>query len=1621
MTVEFLSPTRVAWEDVGTARLRVRISKIQSQDVWVPFTLAGTASNPQDYIPGPNPIVIPAGSRFGEVLLNVVDDALAEGTETVVVGLQTPSVGSVGPTDTQTVSLSDNDGMHGEGEFRCLEVSPWGVDFGLQRVGDPPGIVQLVVSNPLTVPVQFKGFETTGAGASDYSFAYSDGLPFWLSPGASTSVQVSRTPSLKGRFTHSIGILQDPSPAQHPQMQFTGLTIGVPGAEVLMTLSDVDYPSVSGDRWCSDYGVTGTSARVTSSAGISGTQDDDLYRTAREGTTFGLRLPLPDGLYDVVIHAAELIETVPGARVFDVLMQGNLHVAGVDLVALKGPEFKWASSPQRVSVVDGQLELDFVGTVGAALVAGVEVRSVPVVSSAPSLIDFGAVNQGTQSQSLWTLSNTGLLAGKVTSLRFVMDPSSIGSGQDFFVRQDGVDYYGGATSVSYPVDWDLPAQGALPLSVFFEPTEHDDHQLTLEVSGPFGVEQATLRAHGGESGWGYLHPVIVPDRLLYVDFDSDGAEQVGLDGSSSHTHEPGQTIAAYEWRVDGTVTDSTVSTTPSLSVGDHQVSLTIWDDKLPPDQASVAAPISVHPLSSVPGILTSLYDAASGGASTWIDNSLPTADYVERRADHGVGSVNGSLLGSGLLQEVLVQAQSTFVLDAPALIQFDPSGGYDDRVWVDGIPFSGTVNLLAGAHSLEVRWAVADLSEVPLALAVYVDSVFQAGFDSTLTHDESLQPPSLHSMTGEGSEAGGNLVTLLGFGFFPASQLVVNWGTQTVFNSADLVSWSDGKLELLSPPGQGKVLVSVQTPNGTSESLEFNYSPDGPVPIVFSPLLGQEVPLPGPTCAVLHPNGLVYVGLLDGRIAELRFDEDWNLLSPGVVLHPGVSGQTNSDLCGIAFNPYDDPTQPPRIYVGHGEHWLNGGGAFSGPSPFTGQVSVLTGPAFDNPVPLVTGLPTSNHDHGVNGLEFDHNGDLLICVGGNTNAGVRHVAIGDLDESPLSGAIVKALTSRPDFNGQVTYVDRSTGAPVTDQVFGESCDIAPGVHVSSFIHGVRNALDLLVTTSGDFYATDNGPNYGFGYESTGANTDSGAHAAMDDEVLWLEEGEYYGHANRNRGFDDPRQYIYKDATAKTDAGFRQFMIKMSPSHNGLDEYRSTAFGAQIRGWLVSQKWNGGQALIELDDGGRSIKGLQWITPTTPGLGLTCAPGGVLIVVDFSGGVLRFLEPVDAAATSMVAYEITPWRAPAGGGTPFVIGGTGFASGQVSVTIAGVPATVTSVSDKRVGGILPALPINNVDTLHDVIVRVGLEASVVPGAVLTLPNQPGKMLGHWQPAPVAPQALGEVNCAVVGTELFLMGEGHSATQVFDFLQDKWVAPRSARPYPGNHHGTHVWQGKVYLIGGLGSGSNGKVQIYDPATDSWSLGASMPWNGGSCNSALMDGRIYACGGIVGSSTVTQCAVYDLATDVWNPGGLGIPDMPYGVNHAASGTDGQYLYVFGGRGQGNWPQDGTDLVQRYDPQTQTWITSLDSGSPISPMLLPRGGTGVAVFHRGEFLVMGGESSNAVFDEVQAYDPLTDEWRLEAPLPTARHGVFPTIFKSRVYVVGGGLSAGFSASDIMEVFRRH
>ncbi len=549
--------------------------------------------------------------------------------------------------------------------------------------------------------------------------------------------------------------------------------------------------------------------------------------------------------------------------------------------------------------------------------------------------------------------------------------------------------------------------------------------------------------------------------------------------------------------------------------------------------------------------------------------------------------------------------------------------------------------------------------------------------------------------------------------------------------------------------------LSVPTATFT---IQDNDQPDGPTPIKFDQKLIQATNKA--TAGAWGPDGRLYVGTLTGVIYAYTFDDTYDNITDTQVINT-IAPLDNHEILGIAFNPYDSE---PRIYVTHSHLEFNDGDAPlpTDPFPYTGEVSILDGVNFTNRQSLVSGLPVSNHDHGVNSLAFDNEGDLYIAVGGNTNAGISDPAIGGTAESPFSAAIVKAdLTDpglnisnpehkgiKPGFNGQVEYElapeiivppELTREEAAQSQVFGADANVKAGIDVSVYASGFRNPFDLTWGTNGKLYASDNGANAGFGDVSTGPNTQEPFPSGQsDDEFLRVVEGGYYGFPNRNRGRTDDRQNYfigpngplpsYLPAGAANDPNFYTEALTTYPkggSNNGVVEYRANAFNGELKGNILVQKFKNQLWNIDLSADGNQVVDIVNInqvsedaggTEVASGLDVLTGAGGAVVGIDFTANHVTIASPVDSSAVGVTAYDIFPWRAPVTGGHDFVIGGLNFnPNAATEVFVGGVEVTgQVTVSDTRIRGILPNLT-GQANELLDITVVNGGQTSIIPDA------------------------------------------------------------------------------------------------------------------------------------------------------------------------------------------------------------------------------------------------------------------------------------------------------------------
>ncbi|MCI0850317.1 MAG: PQQ-dependent sugar dehydrogenase, partial [Chloroflexi bacterium] len=367
-----------------------------------------------------------------------------------------------------------------------------------------------------------------------------------------------------------------------------------------------------------------------------------------------------------------------------------------------------------------------------------------------------------------------------------------------------------------------------------------------------------------------------------------------------------------------------------------------------------------------------------------------------------------------------------------------------------------------------------------------------------------------------------------------------------------------------------------------------------------------------PTSLAFGPDGRLYVTSRT-EIWALTLDPATQTLLASEQVASGLEG-----VLGIAFDP-TAPASPVIFYVSRQE--------LSHTPGYQGVVSSFTGPTWQRQE-VITGLPSSEPhlNHLTNGLAFDDGGRLFIAQGSNTDAGVPGaVGMGPFwPETPLSAAILVADIHDPGFDGAITY--SPAGSPEDDAVIQTG-----GFGVAVYAPGHRNPYDLVIHSNGYIYSTDNGA---LGFGTSLSCTLTGGLTSTADELNLVEEGNYYGFPNRNRGLGlpDARQCVYHppEEIAGPADDFTG-PIAVLPNHcscDGLVEYTADAFGGALTGALVYVSLiQGTVSRAALSQDGRDVdsiselaSGFDWP------LDVTAGPGGTLYVAEFAGDQISYLAP-----------------------------------------------------------------------------------------------------------------------------------------------------------------------------------------------------------------------------------------------------------------------------------------------------------------------------------------------------------------------------------------------------------
>ena len=297
-----------------------------------------------------------------------------------------------------------------------------------------------------------------------------------------------------------------------------------------------------------------------------------------------------------------------------------------------------------------------------------------------------------------------------------------------------------------------------------------------------------------------------------------------------------------------------------------------------------------------------------------------------------------------------------------------------------------------------------------------------------------------------------------------------------------------------------------------------------------------------------------------------------------------------------------------------------------------------------------------------------------------------------------------------------------------------------------------------------------------------------------------------------------------------------------------------------------------------------------------------------------------------------------------------------------------------------------------------VVRLSVDASVWGGdvgninyfALMNPPPAPSPIT--WDKVATGPIAREEANGATVDGKIYLFGglygSSYLATvrvDVYDPATDTWSA-RRPMPQALTHaatvvDGTAVWFIAGYLGNHPGPGTR-SVWRYDTVADTWTPGPAFPVAVGAGGAALAGRTIHYFGGKNETRTEESTAHYALDLDDLTAGWTGRTPMPGpGRDHFSTAAAGGYIYAIGGRVGPDEAGTNQAQVDRYDPATDSWTRLGDLPGTIS-------NTAATTFvFDGRIFMLGGETShNAASDDVWSFDPSNEAWLVHTALPEKR-----------------------------------
>jgi large repetitive protein len=732
-----------------------------------------------------------------------------------------------------------------------------------------------------------------------------------------------------------------------------------------------------------------------------------------------------------------------------------------------------------------------------------------------------------------------------------------------------------------------------------------------------------------------------------------------------------------------------------------------------------------------------------------------------------------------------------------------------------------------------------------------------------------------------------------------------------------------------------------------------------------------------PTALREGPDGRLYVLDAMGAIRAYQVNDDGSLTIQSTYDVLPTPSEGIYTALGLEFDPAstaDDLTVWISHSISTGENFSEG---LVNSSTVT-RVVDLTGAK--TTTAMITGLPRAIANHAINSIKFGSDGQLYIALGGQTGAGgpnTEPTEFGTRPEQYYSASLVRADVNRlagwdPTLHGDcATTVDDATGTSQTAPA--SNCDIefvATGLRnifdfefgTDGFIYGSDNALGVAGTVPVDYKPSCQGiVDY-----SSNPQFDPGSQADKFHRIAVVGDPtpgnvSYRGHPNPSRGecvfFDGVFQSDLFGVTVSPPARYVPALMNMNDpnanearSFNGIVQYRGGGDSGDLQGDLLLTAFAG-----PLSTSSSRPQGIYRVDPSNPSL---------------------------------------PDR------VPVTIGGTPYGWNQ--------PLPLVELGDGR-------LAVGEFRGRTTTTARLVILTPVV--------DDGGGDAGTWSTGTPLPEATLDAGSAALNGALYVVGGKTSATnriatvRRYEPASASWTLASSV-PGPGREDITVVADaGLMYAFGGASANpfvaDSVIAAVYDPASNSWNDAAvlDLPAPVTGAAGVSWNGQIWLIGGLDQSgNSQSTVRVFNPDTNSWTLG----PSLPAPRDNAGAAVIAGHLYVLGGRNRQGGSGPTTSTVWRLTDPDGSWEVRASMPAPRRAFVVGDAD--------GKAQLFGGESgTESAITAVYEFDPVANAWGTLASMPTGRHGPAGATINGITYVIGGATTSGASAiTAVNEAFTR-